>query len=269
MSRVVLVLYCTALLALAVNGPVLAQDEPATWEGRLPGIWVGTMTGAFDQSIHVVYIYLYTAPVSPDDNGTTAVQGGLLTIHLRTREVCVEGLAGQQPDGPTLQLVRDESGDMETRQLPPTLLLEDVELTIDGTGLVTGVCHITPEAPGDTGERPLVALPLPTAETLTEDNFGETLMHSLPPDVAALLDGESKAAQKREDVRSLNDACTIFENDTGAVPETVGDLVAAVGRAGYSGPYLKEEPRDPYTGKPYELTDGKVTGPGDVWTFRN
>lgn len=81
----------------------------------------------------------------------------------------------------------------------------------------------------------------------------------------------AKQARKAEDIRAINDACWVYENDTGLVAKSVADLMAPEdeGPTGYKGPYLRcaEEPTDPYTGEPYELTDGMVSGPGDVTTF--
>jgi len=83
----------------------------------------------------------------------------------------------------------------------------------------------------------------------------------------------AKQARKAEDIRAINDACWIYENDTGTVPKSVADLMVPVGQGppGYNGPYLRgeNEPTDPFTGEPYELTDGVVSGPGDVTTFLN
>ncbi len=83
----------------------------------------------------------------------------------------------------------------------------------------------------------------------------------------------AKSARKAEDVRAINDACWIYENDTGATPGAVADLMVAegAGPAGYNGPYLRSanEPTDPFSGGNYALTDGSVSGPADVTTFQN
>jgi general secretion pathway protein G len=81
----------------------------------------------------------------------------------------------------------------------------------------------------------------------------------------------AKSARKMEDVRSINDAATIYENDTGEVAGTVAVLRAEAGPDGYNGPYLSggNEPTDPFGGGAYALTDGKVSGPADITTFQN
>jgi hypothetical protein len=80
----------------------------------------------------------------------------------------------------------------------------------------------------------------------------------------------AKTARKMEDVRSINDAATIYENDTGCVAKKVEDLEAPTGPKGYSGPYLAgTHPTDPFGGGAYQLRDGHVVGPADVTTFLN
>jgi hypothetical protein len=79
----------------------------------------------------------------------------------------------------------------------------------------------------------------------------------------------AKSARKMEDVRSINDAATIYENDTGNVAQKVDDLRADRGPKGYSGPYLAGvTPTDPFGGGEYTLTNGQVSGPADVTTFQ-
>jgi hypothetical protein len=79
----------------------------------------------------------------------------------------------------------------------------------------------------------------------------------------------AKSARKMEDVRSINNASTIYENDTGRVPQKVEELEAPTGPKGYSGPYLAgERPMDPFGGGAYQLRDGQVVGPADVTTFQ-
>ncbi len=81
----------------------------------------------------------------------------------------------------------------------------------------------------------------------------------------------AKSARKAEDVRAINEACWLYENDTGRVAAKVGDLTQDPSRAprGYNGPYLRGDPTDPFSGAGYTITDGTVTGPGDVVTFMN
>jgi general secretion pathway protein G len=81
----------------------------------------------------------------------------------------------------------------------------------------------------------------------------------------------AKSARKAEDVRAINEGCWLFENDTGAAATVVGDLTQdpAGAPAGYNGPYLRGNPTDPFGGGDYVITDGTVTGPGDVATFLN
>ncbi len=81
----------------------------------------------------------------------------------------------------------------------------------------------------------------------------------------------AKQARKAEDVRAINDACWIYENDTGRQAGRVSDLMAPTGPRGYNGPYLRSanEPTDPYSGRPYTLTNGEVSGPADVTLFLN
>jgi len=85
----------------------------------------------------------------------------------------------------------------------------------------------------------------------------------------AHLSPREKQARKAEDVRAINDACWIYENDTGVEAKAVPQLMAEEGPPGYNGPYLRSanEPVDPYTGQPYVLKDGQVAGPGDVVSF--
>ncbi len=94
------------------------------------------------------------------------------------------------------------------------------------------------------------------------------------PEMAAALDAivlDEKRVRKADDVSALNTACWLYENDTGTAAQSVADLVIAQGEgpAGYSGPYLRGEPKDPFTGEPYEIQDGRVVGPGDVVEFRS
>jgi hypothetical protein len=79
----------------------------------------------------------------------------------------------------------------------------------------------------------------------------------------------AKSARKAEDVRAINEACWLYENDTGLVATKVGDVTREPAGAprGYTGPYLIGNPVDPFTGAEYALCGGTVVGPGDVTTF--
>lgn len=76
----------------------------------------------------------------------------------------------------------------------------------------------------------------------------------------------AKTSRKLADVGAINDASLVYSNDTGTLATTVTQLMASTGPTGYQGPYLSRpvEPKDPYTGQSYTLTNGTVSGPGDV-----
>lgn len=79
---------------------------------------------------------------------------------------------------------------------------------------------------------------------------------------------DPKAYHKWEHVLSLGLALDQYRADTGESASSIGDLLATEGPAGYQGPYLAGEPPvDPYTGRPYEVKDGRVVGPGDIEGF--
>lgn len=79
----------------------------------------------------------------------------------------------------------------------------------------------------------------------------------------------AKSARKAEDVRAINEASWLYQNDTSAVPANAAAMSASTGPTGFQGPYLTSTPVDPFSGGAYVLTDGQVTGPADVTTFLN
>jgi hypothetical protein len=88
-----------------------------------------------------------------------------------------------------------------------------------------------------------------------------------PEGAGPLVPLTGNAARKCEDVLLLIEALDAFKRDTGRTAQSVSDLTARSGPEGYAGPYLSDSPADPYTGKPYEIRDGSVAGPGDVVYF--
>ncbi len=81
----------------------------------------------------------------------------------------------------------------------------------------------------------------------------------------------AKESRKKEDVQGINDACILFQCDTNQVASSQDDLLQDPGAAptGYQGPYLTHRAYDPFSSTEYEITDGAVSGPGDVLTFQN
>lgn len=79
-----------------------------------------------------------------------------------------------------------------------------------------------------------------------------------------------EAGEKAEGLLRLKDALDQYLRDTGKQASSVADLMATTGPPGYGGPYIiGKAPTDPYSGRPYEVEDGVITGPGDVQHFTN
>jgi general secretion pathway protein G len=81
----------------------------------------------------------------------------------------------------------------------------------------------------------------------------------------------AKESRKKEDVQGIDDACILFQCDTNQVATSQDDLLQDPGGApsGYMGPYLTHRADDPFSGDEYIITDGAVSGPGDVVTFQS
>lgn len=82
----------------------------------------------------------------------------------------------------------------------------------------------------------------------------------VPQGGSAKAPANAAAARRETDVRAINEASWLYQNDTGTMPASVSDLARPPdgAPAGYNGPYLRGMPTDPDTGKPYVLRDGMV-----------
>lgn len=79
----------------------------------------------------------------------------------------------------------------------------------------------------------------------------------------------AKASRKGEDCQGIRDALLIYFEDTNQDAASIDVLLGDSGPHGYQGPYLTLSPHDPFTGQPYVVQNGVLTGPADVTTYQN
>lgn len=83
--------------------------------------------------------------------------------------------------------------------------------------------------------------------------------------VATRATDASKQEQRISAVERLEVAAIMFRNDVGRQPQSVEDLLTRPAWAGreWQGPYLAADfmATDPFTGKPYQFSDGLVVAP--------
>jgi hypothetical protein len=290
---------------LALGTSIWAQEAPAPgraqagWDAWIPCVWRGTLTGFGENETLELLVTLSTSQEYPDvvaglaflasgehawvtrlngvltDGGGTAVVDGAqaLESEITDRMGCIM----RHSEWGVFPYFRVSRPDFGAPDEPPVAPRFDegprcgLVLQCGRGGVLTGRAYATD---GEWEPMGTVEAEAAAPGPLDDEAIVARLRELGSPAVAALLDAldlERKSARKAEDVRALNEASWLYENDTGVVAQSVADLTADQGKgpAGYCGPYLRGTPVDPFTGKPYELKDGTVVGPGDVTTFLN
>lgn len=80
--------------------------------------------------------------------------------------------------------------------------------------------------------------------------------------------GVAEAKAAKSDIRTIEQAISIFRLETGLFPESLRDLVKQpddVSR--WNGPYLPREPKDPWGNRYEYLVPGNDSRPFDVWSY--
>ncbi|MCB1043084.1 MAG: type II secretion system major pseudopilin GspG [Acidobacteria bacterium] len=80
--------------------------------------------------------------------------------------------------------------------------------------------------------------------------------------------GSAEITAAKQDIRSIEQAISLYRMDTGGFPDTLRDLTREPDNVRrWNGPYLPHEPKDPWGNRYEYIAPGNDGRPFDVWSL--